>query len=383
MKTEYLKIKDSKGIYYIADGQVKSKDGYIIKPRRFKEDFKLWFKVTKMTDGKRIYKKKTIKYPHDTNFNSAVLDAEDKKRLLQSTISNKITYSTKSNADTCLNILFDKFMLIKEREIKANTLNYYKISYNKHIKPLLGDKKLKDITKYELNTLADTMRLNGYKERTVATIKQILRPLFNYHLQNGDITVNPALQLKINKLNNEIEIDLTIEQIKNLMKAIANYPIEPFRGIFIFLSTGRRLNEVLSLKWEHINIEDKSFRIAKENNKSSKTNIYPLDEKLINALPVPKKDGFVFQAIRDKSKGIAPSTLNKHWVKLIKNADIDYLRIHDLRHIIGNVMVSNGANLTEVAELLGHSNTTITKRYSKSETYSKKRSLDKFFEIVS
>jgi len=383
MKIEYIKIKDSKGIYYIADGQVKVKDDFVVPPRRFKQDFKLWFKVTKMTDGKRIYKKKTIKYSHDTNFKSAVLDAEEKKRLLQSSISTNITYKHKSDAELSLDILFDRFMLIKAREIKENTLNIYKLSYNKHIKPTLGDKKLKEVTKYDLNTLTDTMRLNGYKERTVETIKQLLRPLFNYHLQNGDITVNPALQIKSNKLNNEVEMNLTMQEIKTLMQKIEEYPLEPFRGVFIFLSTGRRLNEVLSLRWENVNIEEGFFTITKENNKSSKTNNYPLDERLLNALPVTKKDGYVFTAVRNNKNKLSNTTLDKHWIKLYKSAGIKYLRKHDLRHIIGNVMVSNGANLTEVAELLGHTNTNITKRYSKSDTFGKKRSLDKFFDIVS
>jgi len=148
-----------------------------------------------------------------------------------------------------------------------------------------------------------------------------------------------------------------------------------------FLSK-KTLNEVLTLRWENINIAEGNFRISKENAKNSKTNIYPLSDKLIEALPEHKSSGVVFHAIKDKKKFMSKSTLVPHWKKLYQSVGIEHLRIHDLRHIIGNVMVSNGASLTEVAELLGHSNTTITKRYSKSETYSKKRSLDKFFDIV-
>lgn len=382
MKVNYIKIKGSDGIYYVDDGQVNAKDGYVVPPRRFKQDFKLWLRVTKMTNGKRIYKKKTLKYPHDTNFKSAVLDAEDKKRIMQNSFNTNVTYKQKNKADIALNILFDKYMLKKQTEIKPRTYEFYKTFYTKHIEPLFGQKKLKDISKHDLNNLADTMRSNGYKERTVLSIKQVLRPLFNHHLVDGDITVNPALQLHINKLDNEVEINLSMDEIKNLMKAIEEYPLEPFRAIFMFLSTGRRLNEVLTLKWENINIQEKHFRIDKENSKSSKTNVYPLSDKLIEALPAVKKSGIVFYSIKDKDKQMNKSTLVPHWKKLYKSIGIKHLRIHDLRHIIGNVMVSNGASLTEVAELLGHSSTTITKRYSKSETYSKKRSLDKFFDIV-
>ncbi len=382
MATKYLKIKDSNGIYYVDDGQIKPENGYAKQPRRFKQDYKLWFKVTKMTDGKRIYKKKTIKYPHDMSLKSAVLDAQERKKALQASLNTNKTYKKIEAGNQTLNTLFELFMLKKKQEIKPRTYEFYKSFYDKHIKPAFGEKKLKEVTKYDLNNLADTMRLNGYSERTVLSIKQVLRPLFNHHLINGDIQVNPALQLDIKKLDNEVEIDLTMQQIKDLMQQIESYPLEPFRGIFVFLATGRRLNEVLTLRWENINIEERYYRITKENSKNSKTNLYPLSDKLIDALPSRKKYGFVFHAIKDTSKPMNKSTLVPHWKRLYKSAGIEHLRLHDLRHIIGNVMVSNGASLTEVAELLGHSNITVTKRYSKSETYSKKRSLDKFFDIV-
>lgn len=382
MKLNYIKIKSSNGIYYVDDGQVKSDDGYVIPPRRFKQDYKLWFKVTKMTNGKRVYRKKTIKYPHDTSFKSAVLDAEEKKKSLQMTLNTNKTHKKVDNRDIILDVLFDKYMVKKQSEIKPRTYEFYKSFYKKHIAPSIGQKKLKDITKYDLNSLADYMRLEGYKERTVLSIKQVLRPLFHQYLIDGEITVNPALQLHINRLDNEVEINLSMDEIKNLMNAIDNYSLEPFRGIFMFLSTGRRLNEVLTLKWENINIQELYFRIEKKNSKNSKTNVYPLSDKLLDALPEAKDKGYVFHAIKDKNKMMNKSTLVPHWNELYKSAGIEHLRIHDLRHIIGNVMVSNGASLTEVAELLGHSSTAITKRYSKSETYSKKRSLDRFFDIV-
>ena len=64
------------------------------------------------------------------------------------------------------------------------------------------------------------------------------------------------------------------------------------------------------------------------------------------------------------------------------NSIIEHLRIHDLRHIIGNTLVSNGATLEEVAALLGHSSTTVTRRYAKAETFSKENTLNKFMELV-
>ena len=48
----------------------------------------------------------------------------------------------------------------------------------------------------------------------------------------------------------------------------------------------------------------------------------------------------------------------------LKNAGIEYARFHDLRHSTASNLAKSGASLLEIADVLGHSNTTITKRYA-------------------
>lgn len=379
---QYLKYKEFKGIYYVSDEQVKSEDGYLVPPRRFKKDYKLYFQVSKMTKGKRIYKKQTITYPHDMKLKSAFDDARDKKKILLSSIDCLITFSNVGEESKSLSIVFDKFMNNKRNSLKPRSLEFYTSTYNKHIRNTIGNKKIKDINKHDIENIMHRMRENGYAERTVFGIKQTLQQVFNKCFVDGVISINPLLQIQNRKLDNEVEVNLSKEEIRNLMHLLHNYPIEPFRGVFVFLSTGRRLNEVLTLKWEHIDSESKEFRIDKANSKNSKTNIYPLNDLLINALPKEKKHGYIFTAIRDNKKHLSKATLTKHWKKVTSRAKLDNLRMHDLRHIIGNTLVSNGATLEEVGALLGHSSIAITRRYAKAETQSKATTLNKFMGLV-
>jgi integrase len=75
--------------------------------------------------------------------------------------------------------------------------------------------------------------------------------------------------------------------------------------------------------------------------------------QLLDNLP---KDG-------EKIIGFASSP-QKWWKRILKEAEIFNFRFHDLRHTFGSQMVSNGFTLEEVAGLLGHSDTSTTKRYS-------------------
>ena len=91
---------------------------------------------------------------------------------------------------------------------------------------------------------------------------------------------------------------------------------------------------------------------------------------------------FVFHAKTDKTKPMSKETVRGHWAKLLKNANIEHLRIHDLRHIIGSDLVSNNFTLEEVAQVLGHTSTSVTKRYSKVREEKATEDLDSFFERI-
>ena len=78
----------------------------------------------------------------------------------------------------------------------------------------------------------------------------------------------------------------------------------------------------------------------------------------------------------------AATQIRGHWAKLLKSANIDHLRIHDLRHIIGSDLVSNNFTLEEVAQVLGHTSTSVTKRYSKVRQEKANEALDSFFDRI-
>ena len=57
-------------------------------------------------------------------------------------------------------------------------------------------------------------------------------------------------------------------------------------------------------------------------------------------------------------------TIERSWATICSAAQIEGLRIHDLRHSFASELVSSGASLALVGALLGHSNPTTTHRYA-------------------
>src|SRR5206468_7987777 len=80
----------------------------------------------------------------------------------------------------------------------------------------------------------------------------------------------------------------------------------------------------------------------------------PLTDPVCALLAARKRDGTT----------VFPTDITKAWHTAIARAGIENFRFHDLRHSCGSALVQNGANLAEVATLLGHKGLQMTLRYS-------------------
>ena len=59
-----------------------------------------------------------------------------------------------------------------------------------------------------------------------------------------------------------------------------------------------------------------------------------------------------------------PYVFYKHWKRAVEEAELIDFRFHDLRHTTASYLAQNGATLLEIADVLGHKQIEVTKRYS-------------------
>ena len=194
---------------------------------------------------------------------------------------------------------------------------------------------------------------------------------------------NPVMNTVIPRFNNEKTIDITDEQAKELMSQIYSYEVPVIRSVLVWLTHGRRAGEVRHLKWENIDLQNNTYTIIAENNKARKSMRYTLTKTQREALPESDiKEGYVFTAFNDKTKALNEGTLRPHWLEVVKRANIDNFRLHDLRHLIGGQLVSAGHSLEQIASVLGHTTTAVTQRYSKVRETVANEALNDFFSRV-
>jgi len=385
-----LSNKDCKGITLNTLNTNISSD--ISKVNGFKAsgNYKLHLRVQILKDGKKYQKKKTKSFSKVTTLNKAIdkmiaLRTEISEDLKDGTIQEERATGINKDTPLTLNLLFDNHIKQKENTLAEKTINSYKGFYNTWIRDnVIGNTLIKDITKSQLQSIVNKI-LKKRAPRTAKTLKEVLNPIFRQQFFSGTITSNPIELLEFKKFDNTKNPELSEDEIKILYQAIRDYDYEDdvFKNIFIWLSHGRRVNEVLSLQWDDINIEDGTYTIKLESNKARKNMIYGLSDELLDTLSNRDKTAkYIFHSINDKNKKMHNDTIKRHWLKILEDAELENIRIHDLRHIVGLTLVNAGESLETIAAVLGHTTTSITKRYSKVRTETATKATSKFMEII-
>ena len=132
-------------------------------------------------------------------------------------------------------------------------------------------------------------------------------------------------------------------------------------AIRLLILTGCRKNEILCLKWSEVDFDLGCLRLA-----DSKTGrkIVMLGAPALQTLAsLSKQEGsdYVFPAMKGEKHYVG---LPKAWARIRKQAGLDGVRIHDLRHSFASVGAGAGMGLQVVGKLLGHKDPKTTARYS-------------------
>lgn len=134
--------------------------------------------------------------------------------------------------------------------------------------------------------------------------------------------------------------------------------------ILLDLNTGLRRGELFNLTWNDVDLERAMLTVKGAGAKSSQTRHIPLNEEAADVLhkwkSQSKSDSFVFPG----KNGDRMDNIKKSWTKLVKDANINDFRFHDLRHTFASNLVMAGVDLNTVRDLLGHSDIKMTLRYA-------------------
>ena len=240
--------------------------------------------------------------------------------------------------------------------------------------PRLGDKLLDEITRQDIAAVhAEVGKTTPYQANR---LRENIHTMFEMAKEWGQIpdsTANPASRIKEFQEKSR-ERYLSTDEVARLIIAIREEDVFIRAAILLLLLTGLRRNEVLRLKWENINLELGLATIAKtKNGEMALQPLSPPAIRVLHAIPKYSKNPFVIVGMKP---GKPRYDLNKAWARIKKRAQIEDVRLHDLRHTCGTWLAQHGVDIMIIKNVLNHKDLKSTLVYVKHSVDQQRQALD-------
>jgi integrase len=251
--------------------------------------------------------------------------------------------------------------------------------FERHIKPLLGTKRVieltrADVVKFIRDVTAGKTAVHNRKGKngarilvtggpgTAARTAGLLGAILTYAVGEGIIEHNPAASVP-KPADNVRTRRLGADEYRTVGKLLSGAEFETpqaITGAWLLALTGCRLGEIVNLTWGEVDETAGCFRL-----KDSKTgpSIRPIGKEAFDVLREALRiDGnpYVLPAVR---KDGSYNGLSGAWLRLMKQAGLEDVTPHTMRHSYASVAGDVGMSDSTISSLLGHSSGTVTSKY--------------------
>lgn len=237
-----------------------------------------------------------------------------------------------------------------------------------------ANKKLSTLEKRDIQAIhAKVGAAHGHyaANRLLALLHTVFSKAIDWDLWQKN---NPAQGIKKFREKSR-ERFLARDEMPLFLKALANEANETARDyILISLLTGARKANVLAMRWEEINLKTKLWQIPEtKNGTAHSVPLVPEAVALLEKRFKNKQSAWVFPGTGKTGHLVEPK---KAWNRILAEAGIENLRLHDLRRTFGSWQAAMGANLSIIGKSLNHKNVSTTAIYARLDTDPVRKSME-------
>ena len=264
---------------------------------------------------------------------------------------------TQSKSKTHLRLVIDEYL---KKEYKGSRPNEFNQKLNFWIESI-GTQPIIDITTSDINEALGTLP-EHFKNATINRYVAAISVVFSYAVREYGIQVNPIRKIPSLPENNERTRFLSEAERTRLFACCrASHWDKLYLIVLLAITTGARKGELTKLRWNDIDFDRRTAYVSTTKNGQPK--VLPLTDSVIRELRLFNKNdnSLIFES---KVKENVAYCFTKPWKKALEDADINDFRFHDLRHSCASYLAQSGASLLEIADVLGHKQISVTKRYA-------------------
>lgn len=232
------------------------------------------------------------------------------------------------------------------------------------------------------------LKERNYATTTMARKVAAAKSFFNFMVAEGKLKVSPTHDISSPKMGKTLPKPISVSQVMLLLKQPAKSSTPEAKRdkamLELLYASGMRVSELISLNLEHVNTRDGEVRCF---GKGRKERLIPIAPRAALAVEEYVKEARTRLVRNDAERALFVNqrgdrlTRQGFWQILKGYARSAELGVdvtpHTLRHSFATHMLSGGADLRSVQELLGHANISTTQVYTHLTTEHIRRTYDK------
>ena len=272
------------------------------------------------------------------------------------------------------------YELYAKPNIRTATADRYRLMIETYTIPRIGKIKLKKLTSRDLQKLYKDLMENGrvnwrsghgnpgLSSTTVRSVHLMLHSSFERAVKERLISRNPTDNCIAPKVQKVEMKTLRPEHLKSYLDAADARGVLPM--FYLELVSGLRKGELVALLWDDLDIRNRTISVSKQyiKNPSGKLTLSrPKTETSVRRVSIPQEA--VDLLIQEHKKHLDspymfpspvtgemyyPDSVVKLHEKILKDAGLEHIRFHDLRHTFATLALQNGVDIKTVSSMLGH-----------------------------
>lgn len=289
-------------------------------------------------------------------------DARNELDKLRAEVQAKSADPVADVEDPNFDSFADDFIELWSKARKKRSVDRDELSV-KHLKEFFGHRRLSQVNLLHIEKYR-AERSALVSSRTVDLELACLKTLLQAAIDFGKLEAFPIKKIRLTRAKNTRDRVMTAEEETRLLAASSPRMRE---FILMAVNTGLRRTEILKLERRHVNFTTRMITVPAENSKSGKDRRVPMNDVVLDLLkPYASTAGYIFgndagEPLKTIHEGFYGSCARaRKDPEDPKDAGIQGLKFHDLRHTFATRFIARGGNIVNLSKILGHSSITIT-----------------------
>lgn len=211
----------------------------------------------------------------------------------------------------------------------------------------------------------------------IKEIKAMLNMIYLFAVKNDIVEKNIIEFIELRKHKPKIQRRVFTDEEINILWN--NMEFEFVDTILIMIYTGLRINELLNLKVNDIDLENKKLFVTKSKTEAGIRTI-PINNQILKLITDRMKNNNSEYLITHKKKKVLYNLFRVAFKNVLEKIGINDHTIHDCRHTTATLLSNAGANPVSIANILGH--TDYAKMTAKVYTHKSETELKKAMDLI-